>query len=264
MKPFISILFLAICSFLVNDNLVAQDQDQQYVVVEYMKVKPGMMKKYRECEKAWKMIHEARLKAGYITGWELERVVYPSGTDAEYDFQTITFYKNWDAINDEDSSTFSKFFKALTEDQRIAADNADEYREIVKREIWTGLEITFAPDAKNPIYRVENFMSIPTGSWDQWFEMESKFAKPFIEKSIEMGNRAGWLIGNVVMPRGDEFPYQVSTIDFYDSWEDMGKSDEEAWKAVYGDMDKEQIGKRINESRTIVRSEVRLLVDFVK
>ena len=38
--------------------------------------------------------------------------------------------------------------------------------------------------------------SLPTDRWDNWFEMESKFAKPLIEKSIEMGNRAGWLIGS--------------------------------------------------------------------
>ncbi len=263
MKVFISILSLVFFTFYSSSSLYAQDDEKQYVIVEYMKVKPGMMTKYRECEKAWKMIHEARLKAGYITGWELERVVFPSGTDNEYDFLTITHYKNWKAMDAEDSSTFEKFFKALPEDQRMAADSANTYRDIVKREIWTGLEVLFAPGAKNPKYRVENFMSVPAGGWDQWMEMETKFAKPFIEKSMEMGNRAGWLIGSLVLPRGSELPYQASTIDFYDSWEDMGKSDEKAWTAVYGDMEDEQIGKRINSTRTLVKSEVRLLVDHV-
>jgi len=263
MKQIISILCLAIFSLLSSNNSVAQDQEQQYVVVEYMKVKPGMMEKYRECEKAWKMIHDARLKAGYITGWELERVVSPNGMNSEYDFVTITQYKNWNAIDAEDRSTFGELFKALPEDMSKIADNAEDYRDLVKKEIWAGQEIIFAPGAKNPKYRVENFMSLPKGGWNNWFEMESTFAKPFIEKSIELGNRAGWLIGSMIMPRGDEFPYQVSTIDFYDSWEDMGKSDEAAWKAVHGDMDEEQIGKRIEASRTIVRSEVRVLVDFV-
>ena len=264
MRLLISILFLTAIGLFSSGNLVAQEQDRQYVVVEYMKVKPGMMAKYRECEKAWKMIHEARLKAGSIQGWELERVMFPSGTNNEYDYVTITQYKNWNAIYAEDGGTFTALIKALPKEMREAADNAADYRDLVKREIWTSQDRVFAPDAKNPKYRVENFMSLPAGGYDQWLDMETTFAKPFIEKSIEMGNRAGWLIGSVVFPRGAEFPYQVSSLDFYDSWEDMGKSDAKAWTAVYGDMKDEQIGKRINSSRTLVRSEVRVLVDFVK
>ena len=64
-----------------------------YVIVEYMKVKPGMSEKYRECEKAWKLIHQNRVKAGYITGWELEQVMFPSGADSEYDYLIITILK---------------------------------------------------------------------------------------------------------------------------------------------------------------------------
>lgn len=44
----------------------------------------------------------------------------------------------------------------------------------------------------------------------------------------------------------------------------MGKSDGDAWDALYGDMEEEQIGDRINSTRTVIRSEVRELVDFVE
>lgn len=258
-------MFLVCILFAVffSSGLDAQEE-QAFVLAEYMKVKPGMHEKYRECEKVWKRIHEHRLEKGFITGWELERVVSPSGTNAEYDYQTITFYKSWDALDAETGDDWKSFFEILSEEERVIADQAHLFRDIVKREIWTGQEFTFAPDAENPMYRVENFMDIPAGGWDTWVEMEKKFAKPFIEKSIDMGNRAGWLIASLVLPRGADLPYQASTIDFYNSWEDMGKSDEEAWNAVYADMDEEQISKRINSTRTIVRSEVRRLVDIVK
>lgn len=264
MKRLISILAIATFCLFFNNPLNAQNDDQALVVVEYMKVKPGMWDKYIECEQAWKIIHQERVKAGYITNWELERVVFPSGTMAEYDFVVITHFKNWDAIDAEDGSTFATIMKAMPADKSEIANNAEDYRDLIKREIWRAADMVFSPDAKNPKYRVENFMSIPTDGWGQWVEMETKFAKPFIEKSIEMGNRAGWLIGSMVLPRGDEFPYQVSSIDFYNSWEDMNKSDRKAWEAVYGDMEDEEIGERINSSRRIVRSEVRVLVDSVK
>lgn len=263
MKLFISMLSLALFSLLMSSNLSAQNDEQTYVVVEYMKVKPGMMDKYRECEKAWKMIHQARKEAGYIIGWDLERVMYPSGTNAEYDFMVTTHYKNWNAIDAENWGTMSAFFESLPKEQAEIADQAEEYRDIVKREIWTAIDMVFAPGATNPKYRVENFMSIPEGGWEKWAEMETQFAKPFIEKSVEMGNRAGWLIGSVVAPRGNGFPYQVSSMDFYNSWEDMNKDDGKAWLAVYGNMDDEAIGERINSTRSIVRSEVRVLVDSV-
>ncbi|MFK7774415.1 MAG: hypothetical protein AB8F94_19890 [Saprospiraceae bacterium] len=255
---------MAFFCLIFSDNLNAQNDDYGYVVVEYMKVKPGMWKEYRECEKVWKTIHQARVKAGYITGWQLERVLFPSGTDAEYDFVVITNYKNWKAIGAEDRGTYASLFKALPGDKREIANKAVDFRDLVKKEIWRAEEMIFAKDDARPRYAIENFMSIPTGGWDKWMEMETTFAKPFIKKSMEMGNRAGWLVGNMVLPRGDEFPYQASTIDFYDTWEDMGKSEGKAWQAVYGNMDNEQIGKRIQSSRTIVKSEVRELIDFVK
>lgn len=264
MKQLSSILAMAFFCLFFSNNLNAQNDDQGFAVIEYMKVKPGMWDKYRECEKVWKIIHQARVKAGYITGWQLDRVLFPSGTDSEYDFVIITNYKNWKAIDAEDGKTFGALFKALPEDKREIADKARDYRDLVKKEIWTAEDMIFEKGATRPIYSVENFMSIPKGGWEKWLEMETKFAKPFIKKSMEMGNRAGWLIGNMVLPSGEEFPYQASTVDYYNTWEDMGKSDEKAWKAVHGDMDNEQIGKRIQSTRTIVRTEVRKMVDFVE
>ena len=268
MKNLISILALAVFSLFFNDNIIAQNADAEYVIVEYMKVKPGMWDKYLACEKVWKSIHQARVKAGHITGWELEEVVYPSGTGTEYDYLAITHLKNWKAIDDlskywEDEKIWAMLTKGLTAEQLELANNAYEYRDAVKREIWTGGDMVLAPGA-NPEYRVENFMKIPAGGWNDWVEMESKFVKPVHEKNIAMGNRAGWLMAFMVMPRGNDYAYQASTIDFYNTWEDMNKDEGKAWKEVYPDMSDDRIWKKIGSTRTLVKTEVRRLVDFVK
>lgn len=257
-------LTLAFFCLFLNENLHAQNDEPGFAVVEYMKVKPGMMEEYRECEKVWKTIHQARIKAGYITGWQIEKVMYPSGTDAEYDFVVSTIYKDWKAIDAENGETFAALFKAMPEEERAIANNASEYRDIVKREIWTAEEMIFAPGSTRPKYIVENFMSIPIGGWNKWLEMETTFAKPFILKSMEMGNRAGWLIGNMIFPRGREYPYQASTVDYYHSWEDMSINESEIWKIVHGNISSEEIGARIGSVRTVVRSEVRYLLDYVE
>lgn len=162
MKTFISTLALAVFSLFFNDNIIAQNADAEYVIVEYMKVKPGMWDKYRQCEEAWKLIHQYRLKQGLITGWELEQVMYPDGTSTEYDFLTITHYKNWKAT-EGGGGWYDAAMKTLPADKREIAENAELYRDLVKSEIWTGGDMVLAPGAK-PKYRVENFMKIPLRS----------------------------------------------------------------------------------------------------
>lgn len=264
MKTFISILTLALTCLFFHPNLHAQN-DTEYVIVEYMKVKPGMWEKYLECEQAWKLIHQNRVKAGYITGWELEEVVFPSGTGSEYDYLTITHVKNWKAINDLNGTwtdeIWANLTKNLSAEQKDIANKAGEYRDIVKREIWTASDMVFAPGGKRPVYAVENYMRIPPGGWDAWTDMESKFVKPVHAKSIELGTRAGWLMGYMVMPRGQDYPYHASTIDFYHTWEQMSLNEGKAWEAIHPGV---ELGSRFEATRTITKTEVRRLVDSVE
>jgi len=267
MKTFISTLTLAAFSLFFNQNINAQNDETAYVIVEYMKVKPGMESDYRKCEKVWKLIHQERIKAGLITGWDFEQILYPRGSNTEYDYLTITHLKSWKAIDELDKSwnskTWANLTKNLSEKQLVLANNANQYRDIVKKEIWRAADIVFAPGDTRPQYAVENFMKIPAGGWDDWVEMETQFVKPVHQKNIKMGNRAGWLIGFMILPRGDDYPYQGSTIDFYNTWEDMEKDESKAWKAIYPSMDPSRVKSRIEATRTLVKTEVRKLLYFV-
>ncbi len=264
MKTLISMLALAVCCFFFQKDGTAQNGETEYVTVEYMKVKPGMWQEYRECERAWKLVHQARKKAGYITGWELERVVFPAGTGMEYDFLAITHYKNWGAILAENNETWDAVFQTLPEDQRTIANRAEELRDLVKREIWSGGDRVFATGGDRPKFAVENFMRIADANWDAWEKMEMEFVKPVHQKSIELGTRAGWMMAYMVLPRGADYPYRASTIDFFNSWEQMGLDEGKSWETVYPGMTYEEIGARFENTRTIAKTEVRRLVDYVE
>ncbi len=269
MKLLLTSLSLALFCLITPQHLLSQDDDQAYVIVEYMKVKPGMSEQYLECETIWKMIHEERKKAGIITGWELEEVLYPSGTDTEYDFITITHFKNWKGIGDMSETwneeTWNKLTQTLTTEQKEFANRAEEFRDIVKREIWMAADMAFRTESDDqPKFRVENFMQIPSNGWDTWMEMETELAKPVHIKNMETGNRAGWALTVMVLPRGQGLPYQASTVDFYDSWEQMNSDEGASWAVVHPGLSEEEIGKRIEPTRTIVRSEVRMLVEHIK
>jgi len=264
MRIFLSILTLALISFLTSPPLHAQDDDQGYAYIEYMKVKPGMMSKYRECEKAWKLIHQYRVDQGLIEGWELEEVLIPSGTGTEYDFLTITHYKNWEAMG-SGGDWYDAAMETLPADLKEVAENAAQFRDLVRTEVWTAGDMAFPESGGDrPRYLVDNFMKIPAQGWGDWIEMETTFVKPVHEKNIALGNRAGWVMAFMVQPHGESLSYQASTIDYYDSWGDMDKDEGEAWEMVYPNMSYDEINERITSTRTLVRTEVRMLVDFVE
>ncbi|MEQ8703620.1 MAG: hypothetical protein RIC19_06860 [Phaeodactylibacter sp.] len=264
MKMYISILTLAWACLFSSQNLHAQEDEQGYAFIEYMKVKPGMMDEYLECEAVWKLIHQYRIKAGLIEGWELEQVMLPRGTGTEYDFLTVTHYKSWDDMGQE-ATWYDAALKTLPADKRKIAENAEIYRDIVKTEIWAAGDMAFEENGTSrPRFIVDNYMKIPAGGWEDWIEMETGLVKPVHKKNIAAGNRAGWVMAFLVLPRGDGLPYQASTMDFYHSWEDMNNDEGAAWETVYPEMSEAYAGRRIESTRTLVRTEVRMLVDFAE
>jgi hypothetical protein len=157
-----------------------------------------------------------------------------------------------------DVDWYDAAMKTLPADKRELAQNAELYRDLVKSEVWTGGDMVFAPGGNKALYAVENFMKIPVGGWEDWVEMESKFVKPVHEKNIALGNRAGWVLTYMVAPQGADQPYDCSTVDLYDKWEDMdNEQDGKAWEAIYPGMSDAHIGKRIEATRTLARSEIR-------
>jgi hypothetical protein len=254
MKTFISILALAvICLF----STTTQAQDG-YVIVDYMKVKPGMYDKYLECEKAWKTIHQNRKAQGKIRSWHVEEMVFPSGTNTEYDFLTAVFVDNWDAIGHL-WDNWDAEQKALPANIKPLIESTDQYRDRVKSEIWRIADYISQKDSKAN-YVVENFFKVPPGGWDDYMEMETRFVKPVHQKNIDMGNRFGWALSVMVAPQGQDQPYNCSTVDLFEKWEDLDNDDGKAWEAIYPGMTNAHIGKRINATRTLARTEIRQVV----
>lgn len=267
MKSFI--LAIAIALSVPSFQLQAQtaDENQHYVVVDYMKVKDGKRSEYRACEKYWKTIHQNRKKMGHISGWDLQRVILPAGSQSEYDFITVTHFDNWDDIHKAHSylstGDWGKLTEGLSETERDTAMNASEYREFVKSEIWTGIDRVY-PDDRRPRFEVENFMQVDPENWTDWIKMEVEMVKPVQQANMDAGNRAGWLLGVMVLPRGQNMEYQASTLDLYDSWEQMNNDESKAWIEAYPDMTQADVYKKFASLRTITRTEVRELIDYIE
>lgn len=92
--------------------------------------------------------------------------------------------------------------------------------------------------------------------------METKLIKPMQEAEIKAGKRAGWGIYGVVFPYGANQRYDVTTVDFYDKWEDMGSGNaQEALKAIHPGMSMRYFVEQIESARTLLRADVAILED---
>ena len=153
MKTIIQTLLAISISTLSFSNVQAQDQDRptSYHVVDYMKVKPGMHDEYIACEKAWKKIHEAKKAAGMLDDWALVSVLSPSGANVEYDFITRNQFDGEDKLAAYFEGPFmpENWQANLTKEELDLIDRTNEFRTLVKTEVWRTADAVFAEDMTN-------------------------------------------------------------------------------------------------------------------
>lgn len=108
-------------------------------------------------------------------------------------------------------------------------------------------------------------MTYPNGGRNAWLAMEEKIAKPIHEERMKAGTMNSWMIALMEEPWGSEVPYKASTIDAYETWSDLraGSFPEMVEKAHPGKKTAE-IFAEFDKVRTLVRSEIRELVDAVR
>jgi hypothetical protein len=108
----------------------------QYIDVDFMKVKPGGMKTYLDLEqKIWKPIHQQRLESGFITGWRLYALIFPAGSNYEYNYCTVNSYKKFvDLEKPYTDEILIKTLRNMTLSEMW--DKTHQAREFVRSEIW--------------------------------------------------------------------------------------------------------------------------------
>jgi hypothetical protein len=108
----------------------------RYIEVDFMKVKPGGVQPYLDLEqKIWKPIHQQRLESGFITGWRLYGLVFPAGSNNEYNFCTVNSYKNFmDLEKPYTDEILTKALQNMTLSEMW--DKTHQAREFMRSEIW--------------------------------------------------------------------------------------------------------------------------------
>lgn len=258
-------LLLALFCWQTNTALAQQANPTYYVVYDYMKVKPGKWDDYLKLEKAFKKIHAAKKKAGKLDDWGLMQVLSPSGASVEYDYVTFNVYAGDAQLANYYEGQYmpDNWSQMLAPDEFEVVMNSSEIRTLVKSEVWTTVDGVLADNFKTSKISVFNYFGFPAGgNHDKHVKMETDIWKPIHAARVKDGTMKGWRLLQMQLPFGADMPYQDATIDLYsDMSQYLAPFFDKYFAKVHPGKDVNALLKQTNESATLLKGEVRMVID---
>lgn len=127
-------------NLLVITSSVNSNVPYKYLQVNFMKVEQGEESAYINVENSiWKPVHEELVKAGLKAGWSVWRVVYPGGSDTDYQFIVVDDLSEFSQITMVDyESAFGKVHSG--KNLNVLMEQTNKSRILVSSELWESLD----------------------------------------------------------------------------------------------------------------------------
>lgn len=189
-------------------GLTVSTQAQTYLLMEMMDVDQDNTSAYLEVEKFWSGIHQQRVEAGDILGWDLWTFL-PAGTNQGYRYMTVTLYddpvKMFRGLTDEAmESAISKAYPDMGAEELTEMFNKTGPSRDIAVQIFA-VETNSAGDFSVGLGTYATMAWMKTDNSD-YEKMEAEIFKPMHESSIEAGDMMGWSLINFMLPYGSN-PY---------------------------------------------------------
>jgi len=113
-----------------------------YFVVNYMKA--SNVGDYVDWEKkAWMPMAEAMAKDGSRTGWSVNTIVFPGGTDVKYNAVTVDVYPKWDSIFNTTPQQFYDLWRKVHPDMELGTtfEQYDKLRHQGDVDIYAAMDV---------------------------------------------------------------------------------------------------------------------------
>lgn len=263
----ITILAILIIFTCFNSRTVqAQTEipNSHYVVVDYLKVNPGDHSRYLDVEQQiWKPMHQERINQGIIMSWRLYAVEFTGSAD-DYNYVTITVYDDPVKLeNPWNADIPAKVHRGMTVEEIM--DRTTKVRDYVRSELYYCVASAPEVPLKDPAkYMQVNFMKVDTGMESEYEGLEKNIWMPIHNESISSGRTVGWGLWSVLFPRGEGRPYQYITLNTFSDYSYVFQLDFSIpFKAIHPDKDYSEMIGKTEEARTIMRSELWDLIDYV-
>ena len=231
------------------------------IILNYMKVAPGMEGTYIETEMQWKKIHEKRIEAGLMAGWQLWHNVYAAADDP-YQYITIDWYDNWgQSLAENPEGFWEEHLAGLFTDEEIneMMEMTTRSRTLSNKDVMH--RVMQADNASGSKYILVNRMKVKEGMGGAYLDAEGKYSKPLQEAKIEDGQMVHWSVWQAWPYKEGQIRY--STVDGYSSIEQMTGGGDNLLEKVFPGMTMAEWVKNVSSDRTQASIELWELVDSV-
>ena len=260
------VLFFALLAMFCLQTAPAQTPapPTAYTAYGYHKVLPGKRDDFLKLAKAWKKIVAAKKKAGMQQDWSLAEVKLVGAND-DYNFVTRhSFLGEAQLANFLEKPFLPEGWKSVvTAEEAALVDRAYEIRTLVKQDVWSEVDKTVADDIGKATVAVFNYFKQPAGKTRaDHTKVEKDIWKPIHDARIKDGGMKGWILLSQEMPFGAAQPYDMATIDVYtDMKQYLAPWFDAYFKKVHPGKNVDDLLKQTNAATTLLKGEVRLIVD---
>ena len=109
-----------------------------------------------------------------------------------------------------------------------------------------------------------NYMKVEPSLRSQYEKLETEIWFPIHNESIRSGRTVGWSLWSLLFPRGDGLPYQYLTLNAFSEYAYAFELDFSIpFSHIHPDKDYAETQEKTWQSRTIMRTELWDLIDYV-
>ena len=187
----------------------AAAQENPFVVLEYMHVKPGNTNEYLQVENVWREIHLAQQKKGNILGWSVWEVEAPYKMDAPYQYVVLTVYRHFsNFLHPYAGIEISKVFPNTTKDSldKMFAET-EKARDLMQQDIFPVEDHAGNPNGDSINYLMATYVKVAPDKEQSFESFMKSHWKPVVNKVVKGGYANFWWYGDLMFSNGVNAPY---------------------------------------------------------
>lgn len=199
----------------------AQQDENLFLVFEFMVVDNEQEGAYEDTERFWMEIHKERIKQGDIVGWDLWSL-QPGGEEQGYQYLTVTVYDDpvkmmsrYDLMD-----TIKKAYPELSENEiQVQLDAGNASRDLAARVYLEQIAYTEDDfDMKPGVIASIDLMKVDLDKYEDYEEAEMQIFQPLHQEHVDEGYMGAWELHKVISPIGSDAYMSHLTVNLYKDW----------------------------------------------
>jgi len=260
------LVFTACCFLMFGSAAFTQQQQPRPTVRDYcVKVAHGKNAEFEAFIKDVNVpLNQSRADAGEFDWYVVARGVVPAGSSAKCDYRIVYGYKGLppETASAEQMDASLKKAKINMTAKEWAAKR-DALTQLVDVEIWYGIDGVGSSFGKGSYLRLNHY-NIKPGAMQDWQRLETTYWKPVVQEYIKGGGKGSWSVNGLLMPEGDNLPYNAVTVDAFPDWNSLLQGISfSLWTKVHPNTEATDVFDRLDRVRSRANIEVYKVVEMV-